>query len=60
MNANNLSLYGQMQAMLCEMEGMKAANLIAVHNNEGVPYDELDFQRIGDEFKNLSSYTTAD
>lgn len=58
MNANNLSLYLNAQALMIEVEGMKAANLIAKINNEAIPYDESDFHRIGDSINTLASYTT--
>ena len=60
MNANNLSLYMQAQALIAEMEGMKAKNMQAFNDNHDIPYTEPDFDRISCELRNLSGFTTSD
>ena len=60
MNGNNLGLWVNAQALIAEMEGMKASNLIAQINNELIPYDEHDFERISKSLNQLANYTTSD
>ena len=60
MNANNLSLYMQAQALIAEMEGMKAQNMQAFNDNHDIPCTENDFDRISCELRNLSGFTTGD
>ena len=58
MNANNLSLYMNAQALIAEMEGMKAQNMQAFNDNHPIPYTEAEFSSISIEFNELASYTT--
>ena len=60
MNGNNLSLYMNAQALIAEMEGMKAANMQAFNDKQAVPYLESDFERISTSLNDLASNTTSD
>ena len=60
MNGNNLSLYMNAQALIAEMEGMKAQNMQAFNDNHNIPYTELDFDRISKALNDLANYTTSD
>lgn len=60
MNGNNLSLYMNAQALVAEMEGMKAANMQAFNDKENIPYTESDFSRISTSLNDLASNTTND
>jgi uncharacterized protein YozE (UPF0346 family) len=60
MNSSNLSLYLNAQALMAEMEGMKAANMQAFNDKQPIPYTEHDFERISASLNELASYTTSD
>jgi hypothetical protein len=60
MNGNNLSLYLNAQALIAEMEGMKAANMQAFNDKQLIPYTGSDFERISTSLNDLASNTTSD
>lgn len=60
MNGNNLSLYMNAQALIAEMEGMKAQNMQAFNDKCNIPYTEVEFERISSSLNDLASHTTHD
>ncbi len=60
MNANNLSLYFNAQALIAESAGMQSANTSAQMQGETLPYDEQDFARISSELNALAGHITSD
>lgn len=60
MNGNNLSLYINTQALIAEMEGMKAENMQAFNDKQNIPYAYYDFSRISVALKELVNFTTID
>lgn len=60
MNGNNLSPMMQMNALMVEVEGMKAANAYRLADGATIAYDEHCFYVIATQLKELANFTTSE